>query len=132
MMRIPSSIQNNALSTRLLIGDTIYHHNPDPSPVGSARLGAPSLSNTELAKAATIVKLMPNPNQGVFQLQILDGLHGAFYWEIVDLTGRIVFQGRANQNMFTIYASHLSKGIYFLKIQAPNGIKYKVERFVIR
>ena len=131
-MRIPSSIQNNALSTRLLIGDTLYHHNPDPSPLGNARLAAPSLSNTELAKAATIVKLMPNPNQGVFQLQILDGLHGAFYWEIVDLTGRVVFQGRANQNMFTIQASHLSKGIYLLKMRSANGTQYKAERVVIR
>ena len=131
-MRNLSSIQNNALSTRLLIGDTHYHHNPDPSPTGSARLGAPSLTSTEQAKAATIVKLMPNPNQGVFQVQILDGLQGTFHWEIVDLTGRVVFQGRANQNMFTIQASHLSKGIYLLKMRSANGTQYKAERVVIR
>jgi hypothetical protein len=131
-MRIPSSIQNNALSTRLLIGDTLYHHNPDPSPTVSARLGAPSLSNTEQEKAETIVKLMPNPNQGVFQVQILDGLQGPFHWEMVDLTGRLMLSGQSNHSMFTIQASQLSKGIYLLKMRAPNGTKYKIERVVIR
>ncbi len=129
-MRNLSSIQNNALSTRLLIGDTIYH--PDPSSLGNARLAAPSSTSAAKLRETAFVKLMPNPNGGIFQVQILDGLHGAFHWEIVDLTGRVVFQGRANQNMFTIQASHLSKGIYLLKMRSANGTQYKVECVVIQ
>lgn len=129
---IPSSIQNNALSVRLLIGDTLYHHNPDPSPSGNARLAAPSSKAATQVWESAHVKLMPNPNLGTFQVQILDGLQGNIQWEMVDLTGRLMLQGQSNQSMFTIQASQLSKGIYVLKMRAPNGSMYKVERVIIR
>lgn len=132
LSRIPSSIQNNALSVRLLIGDTLYHHNPDPSPSGNARLAAPSSSAATQVWESAHVKLMPNPNLGTFQVQILDRFQGNIQWEMVDLTGRLMLQGQSNQSMFTIQASQLSKGIYVLKMRAPNGSMYKAERVIIR
>lgn len=75
---------------------------------------------------------MPNPNLGTFQVQILDRLQGNIQWEMVDLTGRLMLQGQSNQSMFTIQASQLSKGIYVLKMRAPNGSMYKAERVIIR
>ena len=65
-------------------------------------------------------------------MQTHDVMQGTLHWEMVDLTGRVIFQGRENQNMFTINASHLSQGIYLLKMRTTNGMQYKIERVVIQ
>ncbi|MEC8460518.1 MAG: T9SS type A sorting domain-containing protein, partial [Bacteroidota bacterium] len=39
-----------------------------------------------------------------------------FNYQILDAQGKIVLNGQANQNPFTLYSENLSNGIYWLKI----------------
>ena len=68
------------------------------------------------------VSIYPNPFIGETQVAVNMQLN-QFNYQILDAQGRIVLNGQANQNPFTLYSENLSNGIYWLKIlNVPNLI----------
>ena len=61
------------------------------------------------------VSIYPNPFIGETQVAVNMQLN-QFNYQILDAQGRIVLNGQANQNPFTLYSKNLSTGIYWLKI----------------
>ena len=61
------------------------------------------------------VSIYPNPFIGETQVAVNMQLN-QFNYQILDAQGKIVLNGQANQNPFTLYSENLSNGIYWLKI----------------
>ena len=61
------------------------------------------------------VSIYPNPFIGETQVAVNTQLN-QFNYQILDAQGKIVLNGQANQNPFTLYSENLSNGIYWLKI----------------
>lgn len=130
LSRIPSSIQNNALSVRLLIGDTLYHHNPDPSPNLSLRLSHENSIKVIEGFRQINMKLNPNPSSNFFQVSLNN--ENGIKWELIDLTGRIILNGITKQSQFTVYCAELNSGIYLFKIVDISGNYFAIERILIK
>ena len=68
------------------------------------------------------VSIYPNPFISETQVAVNMQLN-QFNYQILDAQGRIVLNGQANQNPFTLYSKNLSTGIYWLKVlNVPNLI----------
>ncbi len=61
------------------------------------------------------VSVYPNPFINETQVAV-HNQQNQFNYQILDSQGRIVLNGQANQNPFTLYNKNLSSGIYWLKI----------------
>lgn len=62
----------------------------------------------------TQMTIYPNPNKGVFTIEMLNNQE--HYFEITDLTGKLVYQGKINNILTTVDLSEYENGIYLLKI----------------
>lgn len=65
------------------------------------------------------MQLVPNPNKGIFELRFNKAFEGIA--TIHDLTGRLMIQQNISSNVHTIYATHLSNGIYIVSVTDRNG-----------
>lgn len=63
------------------------------------------------------LKVYPNPTNGVVNLEVLSSDRLASI-ELLDMTGKLVLAAPFQNQL---HLGHLSKGIYFLKVQKENG-----------
>lgn len=70
--------------------------------------GINTISNSD------IVKLLPNPNNGLFYIQNTMSGHTQYY--LLDLTGRVIRSFVNNSNNVEVNISDLSQGMYIIKI----------------
>ena len=91
-------------------------------------------SNIELVKNNTSVEIFPNPSQGDFFLKIKNSKVEDFQVELFDLNGKVVnsflLKDKVGETIEPIKLSHLSKGIYFLKLTSETSVL--VERVFIQ
>jgi hypothetical protein len=79
------------------------------------------------------MRLYPNPNNGLFDLVILDNELREAAVEIVDVNGALVFSAEAEASsgsILSIDLSHLATGIYFVRV-ASESIS-KTEKLIIQ
>lgn len=78
------------------------------------------------------IELYPSPNKGVFTIKLLreDALKEPLQLEIVDITGRSVFNKRVEAKLSYQFDLKLNPGLYFAKIK--NKKLNAVKRFVIQ
>lgn len=81
------------------------------------------------------ISIYPNPNKGIFNLEVLSEDAANFDYSIMDMTGKLIETGSINSLGNTIYTrsfdlSVLPKGVYFLKIQNDDVVK--IERIIIQ
>lgn len=74
--------------------------------------------------------LSPNPNSGIFKLTFNDNSNEQFNLKVYDIYGKVLFEKSIsslllNQQQFDLH--HLSKGVYFLKIQDVNGHQTQIK-----
>jgi len=68
--------------------------------------------------------VFPNPNNGRFVLKALFPLEESWNWQIVDLTGRRLEEGKLEQNELGIDLTHLPSGIYHMILTDEKGRRY--------
>lgn len=81
--------------------------------------------NTELNAALSVY---PNPNNGVFQLNLNTGGRVNGDIRVVDVTGRLVYSQQIDvmgQYNTTINVSQLGKGLYTVQVRTANGFASK-------
>jgi hypothetical protein len=73
----------------------------------------------------TSVLAYPNPFTGNVTIEIDNPVSGEVYFEVYDVTGRIIHQEKMNcnlQNSFIYNGSHLKEGVYFYGIYGNEGV----------
>lgn len=71
--------------------------------------------NKNIIQKSNLVKLSPNPNYGHFE--VITDFEGIINLEIYDLYGKEVYkQQQIGTSIFTINCSHLTSGVYIVKI----------------
>lgn len=68
--------------------------------------------------------VFPNPNNGRFVLKALSTLEESWNWQIVDLTGRRLEEGKLEQLEMGIDISHLPTGVYHIILTDKEGRRY--------
>jgi len=128
--RTPSSIQGYALSAMELIGDTFIFSQPELSTPPQIRIGKYNETNKS-ANPEKKFTVFPNPNNGSFTIRFDDAGYGTLI-QIVDLTGRIVFSSKKQQEetLIQLNLSTLSEGVYFCTL-FHEGVVVGTERIVI-
>lgn len=76
-----------------------------------------------------ISKLYPNPNNGIFQIDLPNQLSEA-QLEVFDFSGKEILVKEAYQSGTTVDVSTLSAGLYFVKISTPEHSE--VLKFVVK
>ena len=97
--------------------------------VGAAvNLSVNCLTNsTQIEQEITDIKVYPNPNNGEFNISYNLNQTMGYSFIILDLNGKIVeeINGLAKSGLSQTFVDlkHLSKGIYFLKVQIGNQVQ---------
>lgn len=66
------------------------------------------------------ITIYPNPNNGVFQMEIENSYPAGSIMELMDITGKILFQENLSEQRRTIDISGYENGLYFLRIWIEN------------
>lgn len=80
-----------------------------------------SVQMITIAEDATVT-VFPNPTQHSITIK---GLNGQETLKLIDVTGRVVLQGKATANQATLNLSMLNEGLYQLYIQSNNKLEIK-------
>ncbi len=89
------------------------------------------ITSVEIAEEITDLFIVPNPNNGSFELTLSNNLIGKIIdVEIYDVTGKksvLKHNMSINQSnrLLNLDITEMSKGVYFLKIVSSDGISYK-------
>ena len=88
-----------------------------------------------MANRISSFEIYPNPNAGEFAIQVSSSADANAEISIVDMIGKtqFIFTQVLDQgiNTINVNASHLSKGIYFMKISIP-GMPVEMKQVVIQ
>lgn len=82
----------------------------------------------ELA-SGTLMKVFPNPSNGIFTIEFAQALTDAYNLEIYNTVGQIVHVQSVSGEVSVIDLSNLERGIYFLQLEF-NGVRY-LEKIII-
>jgi hypothetical protein len=82
------------------------------------------LGVNENIETSNIINISPNPNNGVFQVTANTILTGDTKFEVLDITGKVLFQSHLNEGTTTssIDCSGLVNGLYFYRILENNSL----------
>ncbi len=126
---IESSVQDYALAVLELIGDTVIVRIPEESTEESARYAFKEKEERKLPKLKKTQEvpftIYPNPNSGLFTIELSEKTTGELRIQLTDLTGRVVFSSGYNEiNTYLIGVdlSGLSKGVYLCSVFENNYI----------
>ncbi|RKE99059.1 PQQ-dependent sugar dehydrogenase [Ichthyenterobacterium magnum] len=72
-----------------------------------------------------IIKLFPNPSNGIFTLELNTNLDSDYDIEIISINGSVVLKQSITNNTTQINAQSLSPGMYFIKVSNSNASTYK-------
>jgi hypothetical protein len=70
------------------------------------------------------LKIYPNPFKGKFDVELENGMNVTF--EIIDVSGRLILNGKLNEGKNTIDMNTQAKGIYYLKFSGDHQSVYKI------
>ena len=80
-----------------------------------------SVKNSQLTNLS--LKIFPNPNNGIFTISFEDKNTSNLQSEMMDVSGTIIYrESKVHEfkSQFTIHATHLAKGIYWIKLTDEN------------
>ena len=67
------------------------------------------------------LQVYPNPNSGVFTIDLNNGLTKNI--EVLDVTGRIILANTSENDQITVNINNLSNGIYYVKVKSDNAVE---------
>ncbi|PCI98115.1 MAG: hypothetical protein COB15_06360 [Flavobacteriales bacterium] len=101
-------------------------------PTGTiARLGSfnEDKDKETLKETSSQIKVVPNPNKGVFNLYLDDSFEGKVIVEVLNTIGAVIFNKTVyNTKSLKLDIENQPMGIYFLKVTSGNNVK--VERII--
>jgi len=100
----------------IFIDDIKLYDPANPTPTGNIEL---EIVNDEK------FKVYPNPNDGKFIVEVNNLQFTIYNLQLFNLLGKIVYQQALNKKQEIIHLEHLTKGIYFLKLQTEEHIYHK-------
>jgi hypothetical protein len=68
------------------------------------------------------IKIYPNPNEGLFKVEITGGDENDFTIQVYNLTGKAIYTGKNGKYFNEINLSNSQKGLYILRISASGKI----------
>ncbi len=68
--------------------------------------------------------LFPNPTAGQFQLKALFPIEESYNWQLSDVMGKTLMQGKMERQEMTIQIESLATGVYHLVMISPEGKRY--------
>lgn len=74
-------------------------------------------------------QIIPNPNTGLFTLEILSNLNTGSNVYIFDLTGKLVYENVVNEQR-SVYELNLEKGVYIVRLTVDG--KHSTRRLIIQ
>ncbi|MGB1040671.1 MAG: T9SS type A sorting domain-containing protein [Flavobacteriales bacterium] len=89
-----------------------------------------SILSTDNYISSTAINIFPNPSNGNFTLFIEDYNHSNFNLNVIDVTGKLVYNQQINSPQTFINLEKLNRGIYF--IQLNDGVNRTSKRIVIQ
>lgn len=95
----------------------------------SARTNSKPKNNKNVTTKYSLSTLYPNPNNGIFQIDLPNQLSEA-QLEIFDFSGKEILVKEAYQSGTTVDISTLSAGLYFVKISTPEHSE--ILKFVVK
>ena len=88
----------------------------------------------DIKKTDYLINIYPNPNNGIFNINIKNICDENISVEIMNITGQVIyskqFDIKLTKTVKEIDISNYSKGLYFLKVQSKEIIK--VEKLIIQ
>ncbi len=87
----------------------------------------PTIGLQEYYSAHPEIKITPNPNSGVFEINSTKELKGGI--EIFDVSGKLIYKGEVRQSNKIDISSHAS-GVYSVVIKDENGVLMKTIKIV--
>ena len=84
----------------------------------------------ELENQYPKLSVYPNPSNGNFTLSIEDYNHSNFKINVIDVTGKLVYNQQINSPQTSINLEKLNKGIYFMQLN--DGVNQTTKRIVIQ
>lgn len=82
---------------------------------------APPLATSIDNSLSNLVKISPNPSNGIFKVDFDSFNMAQTFMRIYDTQGKTVFSSKVNSNLMVISLDKLSNGIYLLEVQTPDG-----------
>ena len=70
-----------------------------------------------------LVSFSPNPVTNILNVNVNDNMINQKY-SITDILGKLIVEGKLNENSSSINVEYLSKGVYFLKVADNKAIKF--------
>ena len=78
----------------------------------------PCLGVQNINGSSSKVSVYPNPNSGVFTVELVNGVNKTI--EVVDVTGRVVLSNTTANNTTDVNISTLANGVYYVKVKSEN------------
>ncbi|PLX15261.1 MAG: hypothetical protein C0597_09060 [Marinilabiliales bacterium] len=115
--------------------DVYYKITASDGSVTSTATGNYSITSTGIGNPDGIVSMniFPNPNNGLFTLEMNTSKAGAFNVEIINIQGQVVYAKEIQQDGFykdQIDISKEASGIYYIRIN--DGVNMKVSKVMIQ
>ena len=78
----------------------------------------PCLGLQSFNSSSSQVSVYPNPNSGVFTVELVNGVNKTI--EVMDVTGRVVLSNTTTNNTTDVNISTLANGVYYVKVKSEN------------
>tara|TARA_R100000951_G_scaffold86452_1_gene74156 strand:+ start:61 stop:423 length:363 start_codon:yes stop_codon:yes gene_type:complete len=84
---------------------------------------AENTANLEEQSLENNISIYPNPSNGKFQVNVK--VEGQKTITLVDYTGKVIAQKESTQEVFNFNESHVSSGVYIVRIKTNQGVSTK-------
>ena len=113
-----TEFSNANMQTSFTIGETFTSTltNSEIHTLGFQQTNQSAVSVVELNNVE--VGLYPNPADD--QITFISSLEGPFSYQVYDVSGRLILEGRHQQSMLTLNVSNLVEGKYFFEYTLDN------------
>ncbi len=90
------------------------------------------LTNTQNLTLDYLLELSPNPNSGIFNLNLKSNITSSYQVILYDIMGQQVYQQVWQSNHTLIKANHLPSGVYTLQLKTDKGKILALKKMVIQ
>lgn len=111
--------------------------NGTPGPWSTVASYSPRIGSS-VVNGAGLMQVMPNPNDGAFEVSYTSGIDGEAFVEIADVSGRTVYRTETSRilkgaNTIAVNAKgDLGAGVYILKLHVPTESKIISRRVMLK
>jgi len=87
-------------------------------------------TSTGIIKITDRIKIYPNPNNGLFTLELNNRTNDEYTVEVYDVIGKIVYKSNITENVSSIDLTHMNAGLYYVSVN--NGDEKNITKIIIQ